>query len=157
MAAPTNTGPSAERNYQLEVVRRGVDACKKFKDMTGICLESRAMDKYCIHSWDFNIVDWWAYNGKCIPDVGKFWKTPHLLDNKQEHVLSMILFHPILEPLECRVFVNIFEQGDFDQWVECWRYHYAQPRGHRWWPQEKSKETESSGKGGKGKGRKPGV
>ena len=82
-----------------------------------------------------------------MPAPNEFWKTEHLLYNKQAHNLELLLFHPILEEKNCRAFVKIFEQGDYDSWKDAFKYHFTGERGDRLWKPAFDKPSAAKTKG----------
>lgn len=117
-----------------EMIDKGIAANNKFLSVTGICLETKALKNPDIGSFDFGLVDYWRYDGLCLPHGNMHWKPEHLRPGKQKDVLNSALPHPILEEEEARHFCDIFQQGSFDNWKECYKVRFSRAgEGERWW------------------------
>lgn len=129
--------------YHQDLMQRARLCLFMFKDITGICLQTYMWEMHRVSQWNFSLVDYWAYpgrgapSGRIIPHWDSHWKTEHLLHGKQQEICEMMLYHPILDERKCRTFVEIFGQGDFDDFKECFKVHLSTAgSGDRWWPSD---------------------
>ena len=80
-----------------------------------------------------------------MPSANEFWMTPHMMIGKQADILDLILYHPILDESMARTFVEVFQQGDWEEWKDCYKINFTTAgKGDRYWPEEEDNGDEGT-------------